>query len=133
MEEDKRKGVRSMPKDSKWIMVSQHMAQEQQKQQSDNQGLHHSLHTAIPFHRSDASAKTGPEFFVQQLQDALQRQTGNSFVGPSATATVKQLIPLRVSFTSQPIAWTQQFIDLDGVGVLFDLLEAVLQKPLAKQ
>eukprot|EP00158_Paraphelidium_tribonemae_P009082 Partr_v1_DN28763_c0_g1_i3_m61729 putative Diaphanous homolog len=101
LEEDKRKAVRAMPKDSKWMMVFQHL----QKQDG------------APPVAAAAFAKGSPEYYARQLKEYLVK--GISSSGSAA----KTLNAIRVSIGSQPLTWVRTFIEREGLSHLLELLK----------
>jgi hypothetical protein len=124
-DETKRQAIRSMPKESKLMMVSQHLAKE------------HDVNSPGPLRSASpapsparVAGKTfdtkSPDYFVKSLQDWLRKFQAGSL--SNHQHVIKQIIALRVSLTSQPIVWVQQFISGTGLLALIDLLHDLAVK-----
>ena len=113
VDEAKREAIRRMPKDSKWIMLNQHLAEQQPQAPS-------STMLASMTSYSTTVDKSTPDWYVGRLKQYIQRHHGPL---SSSGSLNKYLVSLRVSVMTQAMTWVQQFIALGGIDAFLDLFE----------
>ena len=137
-DEQKRAAIRSMPKESKLLMLQQHLGlkQHQQQQHQHPPEEDHLVPAAIaraaallpgssPRAAVSQQDRTSAEYYVRHLNDLRHKYLHAVSSGRSsnvAVALAKHLTALRVSITSQPMIWVEEFMDQQGCPSLFDLL-----------
>ncbi|KAK3818629.1 MAG: hypothetical protein J3Q66DRAFT_175596 [Benniella sp.] len=103
-EPEKRKQMLQLSLDNKWMLISQHQAQEQSKAKK---------------HKDGHLDKTSPEFFVRKLQSDADLRNMDA----------KVLVALHVSLKSQPISWVRSFIQNRGQQILSSSLATLNHRP----
>lgn len=117
LDETKRQAIRSLPRDLKVKMLQQHRKIEAQPSHSPVKGL--------PISSSSSHIdKSTPEFFVHEL-NWFQTRQAHVLMAVSTANMIKCLVGLRVSLTSQPITWVKQFIALDGMSALLQIISDI--------